>query len=285
MHSREWRSKNRDCFSLIVFLLDSPISKRVLMSVALPAVLAACAQLSVSPQPVQPSGPAAAAHAIEAEPVPPNSVLVRDFEISPSSVRDNTSPLHRLIDLFRKGSPNQHRLEIGHKAVASLSGQTLKRLSKLGLEASRIPSDKTVSERDNVLLITGRVINADEGNRLTRIAFGCGAGESSFDTEVQVFRVVYGERAEVLAFTTHANSGKMPGLLPSLGVGELFIGPITALAKVKDAASSGQKIYSSQIDHLAGKTGDEVARYLSQYAAHEGWIPRERAQSVRLAAK
>ena len=100
---------------------------------------------------------------------------------------------------------------------------------------------------------------------------------------MHVFRVAYGERAEVLAFTTHADSGKMPGLLPSLGVGELFIGPITALSKAKDAASTGQKIYSSQIDHLAARTGDEVARYLSQYAAREGWIPRERAPSVRLA--
>jgi len=96
--------------------------------------------------------------------------------------------------------------------------------------------------------------------------------------------MAYGERAEVLAFRTHADSGKIPGLLPALGVGELFIGPIIALSKAKDMTSTRQKIYSSQIEHLAGRTGDEVARYLSQYAAHEGWIPRERPQSVRLAA-
>jgi uncharacterized protein DUF4410 len=160
----------------------------------------------------------------------------------------------------------------------------LKRLNKLGLDAARIPSGKNVSVQDNILLVTGRLINANEGNRLTRVALGCGAGESSLDSEVRVFRVVYGEQAEVLAFRTHADSGKMPGLLPSLGVGELFIGPITTLSKVKDTASTGQKIYSSQIDHLAGRTGDEVARYLSQYGAHEGWIPRERVQSVRIAA-
>jgi hypothetical protein len=269
---------------MIVFLLDWPMSKRVLMSIVLPAVLAACAQLSIRPQPVQPSDPAVTAHAIEAEPVPPNKVMVSDFEVSPSSVRDNSSPLHRLLNLFRQGSPEEHRLKIGRGAVASLSEQTLKRLNKLGLETSRIPSDKSVSVPDNILLVTGRVINANEGNRLTRIALGCGAGESSLDTEVHVFRVAYGERAEVLAFTTHADSGKMPGLLPSMGVGELFVGPITILAKAKDTVSIGQKIYSSQIDHLAGRTGDEVARYLSQYAAQEGWIPRESAQSVRLAA-
>ena len=267
---------------LWIFLRESATSKRVLMLLVLP-VLAGCAQLSIRPQPVQPPNPAVAAHAIEAEPTPPSEILVRDFGVSPSSVRDNASPLHRLISLFRQGSPEEHRLEIGRAAVARLSQQTVKRPNKLGLEASRSPSDSNVSMPD-VLLVTGRVIDANEGNRLSRIALGCGAGESSLDAEVHVFRVAYGEQAEVLAFTTHADSGKMPGIVPSLGVGELFIGTITVLAKAKAAVSGGQKIYSSQIDYLASRTGDEVARYLSQYAAHEGWIPQEHAQSVKLAA-
>jgi hypothetical protein len=266
-----------------IFLLKSSMSNRALMSLLLPALLAACAQLSLSPQPVQPTDPAVAAPAIEAEPVPPAKVMVRDFEVSPSSVRENASPLHRLVNLLRQGSAEEHRFEIGRAAVASLSEQTLKRLNKFGLEASRIPSDNNMPIPAGILLVTGRLINANEGNRLTRIALGCGAGESSLDAEVHVFRLAYGEPAEVLAFRTHADSGKMPGLVPSLGVGELFIGPITLLSKAKDTASTGQKIYSSQIDHLAARTGDEVARYLSQYAAQEGWIPRERAQSVRLA--
>jgi hypothetical protein len=257
--------------------------KRVSTLLVLPA-LAGCAQLSIRPQPVQPPNPAVAAHAIEAEPIPPSEVLVRDFVVSPSSVRDNASPLHRLISLFRQGSPEEHRLQIGRSAGARLSEQTVERLNKLGLEASRSPSDSSVSIRNDVLLVTGRVINANEGNRLSRIALGCGAGESSLDAEVHVFRVAYGEQAEVLAFTSHADSGKMPGIVPSLGVGELFIGTITVLAKAKAAVSGGQKIYSSQIDHLASRTGDEVARYLSQYAAHEGWIPQEHAKSVKLAA-
>jgi hypothetical protein len=70
-----------------------------------------------------------------------------------------------------------------------------------------------------------------------------------------------------------------------MGVGQLFIGPIRLISMVKDAVSTGQKIYSSQMDHLAGRTGDQVARYLSQYAAQEGWIPRKHAESGRLAAE
>jgi hypothetical protein len=254
------------------------------MLLVLSTPLAACAQLSITPQLARKPDPAVAARAIEAEPVPPTEIMVRDFEFSPSSVRENSSPLHRAIDLFRQSSSEERRLELGHLAVVSLSEQMIHRLNKLGLKSSWTSSNRNFLMDDNILLVTGHLINVNEGNRLTRIALGLGAGESSLDTEVHVFRVAYGEQAEVLAFTTHADSGKMPGLLASVGFGELFIGPITALSEAKDVASSGRKIYSSQIDYLASKTGDEVARYLSQYAAEKGWIPRKRAKSVRLAA-
>jgi hypothetical protein len=265
------------------FLVDSFISKRVPISLILATALAGCAQLSISPQSVQPPDPEVASSAIEAEPLPPTEIVIRDFEFLPSSVRENASPLHRAIDLFRESSAEQRRLEIGHAAAASLSEQTLKQLHKLGLTAVRIPSDSNVSLPDNILLVTGHLIDANEGNRLTRVALGFGAGESYLVTDVHVFRLAHGEQAEVLAFTTQADSGKMPGVLPSIGVGEFFIGPITALSEGKDIASSGLKIYSTQIDYLASETGNQVARYLSQYAAKEGWIPQQHAQSVRLA--
>jgi hypothetical protein len=76
----------------------------------------------------------------------------------------------------------------------------------------------------------------------------------------------------------------MPGLIPSMGVGQMVLGPITAITMIEDAASSGQKIYSSQIEFLAGKTADQVSNYLSQYAADNGWIPRSKAKRVKLAA-
>ena len=254
------------------------------MLLVLSTPLAACAQLSIRPQSAQRPDPAVAARAIEAEPVLPTEIMVRDFDVPPSSVRENSSPLHRAINLFRQSSSDERRLELGHEAVVSVSEHMIHRLNKLGLESSWISNNRNFSMADNTLLVTGHLIAVSEGDRLTRIALGLGAGESSLDTEVHVFRVAYGERAEVLAFTTHADSGKMPGLVPSVSFGEFFIGPITALSEAKDVASSGQKIYSSQIEFLAGKTGDEVARYLSQYAAEEGWIPRKRAKSVRLAA-
>jgi hypothetical protein len=141
-----------------------------------------------------------------------------------------------------------------------------------------------MSMSGNFLLITGHLIEVDEGNRLTRVAIGLGAGRSRLQAEVHVYRVLNGEKAEVLAFTTSADSGRMPGMLASMGAGELLLGPISMIDAAQDAVSSGQKIYSSQVDYLAGQTSDQVARYLSQYAAAEGWIPKSKAKRVHLAS-
>ena len=245
--------------------------------------LAGCATVSVTPETIHPADPSVAYNAIEAEPTLPAQIAVRDFDFAPSSVTENRSVFHRAINLFRSSSADDRRIAIGRKAAATLSEETAKRLDKTGLEATRIASESDVTPRGNFLLVTGRLIDVDEGNRFTRVALGFGLGESRLATEVHVFRVVNDEKAEVLAFATHADSGRMPGVAASIGFGAFVLGPITAISAIEDAFSSGQKIYVSQIDYLASETGDQVARYLSQYSADEHWIPRSKAKPVHLA--
>ena len=265
------------------FFIGIRFYARIYILLVLATILSACAQVSVTPQPVQQPSPSLVSQAIAAEPTAPVQVAVRDFTFNSSSVNENASPLHRGADLFRSSSAEERRIEIGRGAATRLSAQATKRLSKMGLQAVRVPPDSDMPLYDNTLLVTGRLNQVDEGDRFTRIALGLGAGESRLTTEVHVFRVMHGERAEVLSFATHADSGKMPGILPSMGVGELVLGPINLITAIKDAALSGQKIYSSQIEYLAGKTADQVADYLSQYSADEGWIPRNQAKSVKFA--
>jgi hypothetical protein len=257
---------------------------RVSVISALSLAIAGCATVSVTPQPIRPPQPASAMNAIEAEPTYPARIEVRDFDFAVNDVTENRSPVNRGIDLFRRSSADQRQDAIGRDVGAALSNETVKKLDQAGLHAARVATDSDISFEGNFLLVTGRMTEVDEGNRFTRVAVGLGAGESRMATEVRVYRVTNGERAEVLNFTTRANSGKMPGVAASLGAGEMFVGPITLITGIGDALSSGQKIYVSQIDYLAGETGNEVARYLSQYAAAEGWIPPGKAKSVHLAS-
>jgi len=249
---------------------------------ALSMVLAGCAKAALTPESIVPPDPSLAYNAIEAEPTPPAQVVVRDFTFVPAAVSENRSPLHRTIDLVRSTSPDERRIAIGQKAAATLSKEIAKRLRKTGLEVVRIPDDQPMPARGNYLLVTGRLIDVDEGNRFERVGLGFGLGESRLASDVHVLRVVDGEKAEVLALTTYADSGKMPGIAASMGFGLFAVGPLTAIEAAQDAVSSGQKIYVSQIDYLAGETGNQLARYLSQYAAAEHWIPRSKAKSAHV---
>jgi hypothetical protein len=262
--------------------LDSLIIARIGACVVMSAALTTCARLSVSPQATERPDPVLAYQAIETERRVPDWIEVYDFDFSTSSVHENASPLQFTLDLLWQEPAETRQNEIASDAAANLSVQTVKRLDQMGFSAIRISPDDNVPMPGNNLVVTGRLIDVDEGNGLTRIAVGLGAGESTLDTEVHVYRVSHGERAEVLAFTTHADSGRMPGLAESMPLGVFLIGPITVLSTVGDAASTGQKIYSTKMEYLAGETGDQISNYLSQYAADEIWIPGYEAKSVNL---
>jgi hypothetical protein len=264
--------------------LDSLVVAQIIACIVMSAALTTCARLSISPQATERPDPLFAYQAIETERFVPDWIEVYDFHFSSSSVHENASPLRRMLDLLSQDPAEARRNEIAADAAANLSVQTQKRLDQMGFSAIRIPRDDDVSMPGNNLIVTGRLIDVDEGNGFTRIAFGLGAGESTLDTEVHVYRVSHGERAEVLSFTTHADSGRMPGLAETMPLAVFLIAPITVLSAVKDTAFTGQKIYSTQIEYLAGETGDQISNYLSQYAADQSWISGSKAKSVNLVA-
>jgi hypothetical protein len=45
---------------------------------------------------------------------------------------------------------------------------------------------------------------------------------------------------------------------------------------------AGAKTFDSQVTVLADKTADQIAKYMSTYAAQEGWIPAENAHQPRV---
>ena len=253
---------------------------RAIAFILIVIALSACARVSVTREDPHPANPVRDYQAIETERVVPSWVEVCDFDFSSASNGENMSPANRAMGLLRRSSPAEHRVEIGREVAASLSVQTVKRLDNVGLPAVRIRADDNILYPGNNLIVTGRFINVDEGNAFTRVGIGLGAGESRLDTEVHVYRVSQGERAEVLAFTTHADSGRMPGLAESMPLGVILIGPVTAMSTLENTASTGQKIYSTEIEYLAAETGDQVASYLSQYAAEESWIAAGRSANL-----
>jgi hypothetical protein len=85
-----------------------------------------------------------------------------------------------------------------------------------------------------------------------------------------------------MQFTTHADSGKMPGAAVTMGAGAAAQGGATAGMAVANAGLAGGKMYTSQTEYLSDKTADQVVAYLSQYFAQQGWISPDQVQKAKV---
>ena len=85
-----------------------------------------------------------------------------------------------------------------------------------------------------------------------------------------------------MEFTTQSDSSKMPGAAPMLGAGAVVQGGVTAGMVVANATVSGVKTYKSDVARMAAASGDQVARYLSEFFAKQGWIRQNQVRKARM---
>lgn len=240
---------------------------------ALAVMLAGCASASVTPDT---SGPPLTT----ASSVRPGRIVVDDFAFSASQVSENTAIGARILNSFSSTPAEQREDAIGKEAADALAAEIAKQLGDLGFTVVR--GNATTVSQEGDLLIDGEFLNVDEGNRLRRLVIGFGAGASKLDTQVNVYRVTAGARNSLLQFTTHADSGRMPGAAVTMGAGAAAQGGATAGMAAANVAAGGAKTYTSQVAYLSDKTADQVVAYLSQYFAQQGWISPDQAQKVKL---
>jgi hypothetical protein len=243
-----------------------------LICLAAALMLAGCASASVTPD----SGPPPVA----ASSVRPGRIVVDDFAFSASQVSENTAIGARILNSFSSTPEQQRQDAIGKEAADALAAEVAKQLGALGFTVIRGNATTAYSEGD--LLIDGEFVNVSEGNRLRRLVIGFGAGASKLDTQVNVYRVTAGARQPLLQFTTHADSGRMPGAALTMGAGAAAQGGATAGMAAANVGLGGAKTYTSQVGYLSDKTADQVVAYLSQYFAQQGWISPDQAQKVKL---
>jgi hypothetical protein len=240
---------------------------------AMAVMLAGCASASVTPDS---SGPPP----VTASSVRPGRIVVDDFAFSASQVSENTAIGARILNSFSSTPEEQREDAIGKEAADALAAEVAKQLGDLGFTVIRGNSTTVYAEGD--LLIDGEFLNVDEGNRLRRLVIGFGAGASKLDTQVNVYRITAGTRQSLLQFTTHADSGRMPGAAVTMGAGAAAQGGATVGMAAASAGMGGAKTYTSQVGYLSDKTADQVVAYLSQYFAQQGWISPDQAQKVKL---
>ena len=205
----------------------------------------------------------------------PSRILVQDFAVSEQEVKEYQGIMRQQPTI--KNASERERL-LAKEVKDALAEVVVDGLKALGFAVERVGREAKPTGSD--LLIVGQFLAVDEGNPLHRLVVGFGTGASAVQSQVQVTQ---GQEArKLLDFTTESDSGKMPGAAPTLGVGAAAQGGVTAGMVVANTAVSGVKTYKSDVARMAAASGDQVARYLSEFFAKQGWI---RADQVRKARK
>jgi hypothetical protein len=198
-----------------------------------------------------------------------------DFAVSEREVKAYQGIMRQQPNI---NDPSERERLLGQEVKDALAEEVIDGLKPLGFVVERVGRETKATGSD--LLIDGQFLTVNEGNPLRRLVVGFGTGASVVESQVQVYQGP--EARKLLDFTTHSNSGNMPGAATTMGVGAAAAGGVTAGMVVANAAMAGVKTYKSDVARMAAGSGDLVARYLSEFFAKQGWIRPEQVRKARM---
>jgi hypothetical protein len=199
----------------------------------------------------------------------PTQIVVYPFAADASDVTLNQSIIQKAYRSASGDNENAAQLQIAHDTAQAICDQVVSDLTGQGYNAVCVQRGSYVAG-GNILIVDGALTDISEGNRLRRLVIGFGAGSSTLDSNVSMYQRVGGNLNQVLAFSTHADSGKMPGAAVMAPVGVAAGGGAAAVVGV-NAAVGGAKTYSSSTSTLAKKTSAQIVKTVTDYTTRAGW--------------
>jgi hypothetical protein len=232
------------------------------MYVLFAVMLAACAGASVG-QSVQGSAPVSNA--------PPSQIVVYPFAVDSADVSLNSSILQRAYRNMSDENETAQQYQLAHDTAQNVCLQVVTALTQKGYNA--ICQKRGIQPGNgNILIVEGEFTDISEGNRLRRMVIGLGVGASVLDTDVYLYQPTgQGGQTQLLAFNTHADSGKMPGAGITGPAGAAAGGAAAAATLGANVAMGGAKTYTGSTKFLGDKTADQIVDQLMKYFQQQGW--------------
>lgn len=199
----------------------------------------------------------------------PQQVLIYDFAVSRQDIQENSGIFAKMARNINGQDPTAEEMQLGREVADALAEELTRKIAALGLNPRRARNGTPLPAGS--ILITGRFVKIDEGNRLRRNVIGFGVGQSSIDSDVQVLAPSSSGVRELLSFYAHADSGKMPGAAV-MGPAGAAAGAGTAAVVATNAAVGGLKSYRSSSAQQAKQMADKVTERLSEYFSRQGWL-------------
>jgi hypothetical protein len=214
-------------------------------------LMAGCASATTMISDVPVPVAAAMAHA------PADVVYVRGFDASADQVKVDDNLMHRVKAMASGQSAAPAPGKTASEARNTVADEIVQALRAKGLNAVRI--DGPVPADANALIVEGRFDKIDEGKARRRLLIGLGAGKSDVSASVQVlYQPAHGTPVPVTLFQTSADSGHMPGIAETAGVGAAA-GAVTSAAAIGAGVHGASEVKRDSITAEAKRVGDAVA--------------------------
>lgn len=209
--------------------------------------------------------------------VRPDTIYVYSFDSTPDQVKlDNGGVVQKVTSQLSGTSAEQKQAQEAADVRDQVANEIVQQLQSMGLPAVR--SDRPAPVDQNALLIEGKFDTIDSGNRRRRILIGLGAGKSELGTSVQLlYKPAGGAPRLVQSFDASADSGKMPGIAETAGVG-------AAAGHLATSAAAGAGLHGvSETNHggaagNAKKLAESIAKEVAEIGKTQGWMPAERTK-------
>jgi hypothetical protein len=213
---------------------------------------------------IQAAGPLPKVHA--------DVVYVYAFDAAADEVKpDDSGVARKLITMASGTSAAAQQQQTALKAREQLADELVRELQSMGLPAMRM--DGPAPAGRNALIVEGQFEKIDAGSRRRRILIGLGAGKSEVGTSVTVlFQPADGAAQPLVTFSAKADSGHMPGVAETAGVGAAA-GHLATSAAVGGGLHGVSEAKHDTISADTGKLARSIAKQLATTSAANGWLP------------
>jgi hypothetical protein len=202
----------------------------------------------------------------------PRQIIVFPFATSTADVTLNQGLGARLYANYTDENQTDQQAQLAQSTAQNICVQVASSLASNGWNAACQPRGTPITG-SNTLIIDGAFTDINQGNRLQRMVIGLGVGASIVDTQVGLSQYSDGSSAQLLTFTTHADSGKMPGVGITGPAGAAAGGATAAASIGVSVASTGVKNITSSTAYLTDQSAKQIVIQSTNYFSQQGWNP------------
>jgi hypothetical protein len=199
----------------------------------------------------------------------PSQIVIYPFAVDANDVTLNQSIVQRAYRNMSGANQNASQEKIATDTASNVCLSVAANLTAKGYKAVCLQRG-TPAGGENPLIVDGEFTDISEGNRLRRLVIGFGAGASTLDAAVHIYQRTEAGSAPLIDFSTHADSGKMPGAA-IMGPAGAVAGGSAAVVVGANAAVGGAKTYTSATSYLADKTATQITDVITKYYEQQGW--------------